>query len=49
MELHCVLIDNDAACCVGIVMTVSINLAEMSEYFCKILLTFYNGVINFVL
>jgi len=24
----------------GIVMTVSVNLAEMSEYFCKILLTF---------
>ena len=32
-ELHCLSIDNDAACHVGIVMMEVINLAEMSEYF----------------
>ena len=34
-ELHCLSVDNDAACCVGIVMMEVINLVEMSEYLAR--------------
>ena len=43
-------IGNDAAACsVGIVMTVLINLAEMSENFSQDISDIYNDVINIVL